>query len=96
VRTAPDNATGRFKSDFSTLVSKIIVPAARQQQITTVATVKQAGIIDASSDQVTVLVLLDQRTTSKSARKGMLDGSRDRVVMRKVGGTWLIAALDPV
>ena len=57
---------------------------------------KQAGIVAASTDQVTVLVLLDQTTTSKATKKGRLDGSRDRVVMRKVGGTWLIAALDPV
>ena len=95
-RSAPQNATGRFKSDFTSLVKRIIAPAAVQQQITTKATVKQAGIVDASADQVTVLVLLDQTTTSKTSKKGRLDGSRDRVIMRKVDGTWLVAALDPV
>jgi Mce-associated membrane protein len=96
VRTAPDNTTGRFKTDFTALLTQIIAPAAKRKQVITTATVKQVGIVDASSDQVTVLVLLDQATKSKTERRGRLDGSRDRVVMRKVGGTWLIAALDPV
>lgn len=93
---APQNATGRFKADFGQLVTRIIAPAAKQQQITTDATVKNAGVVAASADEVTVLVLLDQRTTSKSAKSGRLDGSRDRVVMRKVGDTWLVASLDPI
>jgi Mce-associated membrane protein len=96
VRTAPDNATGRFKTDFTSLVARVIAPLAKQKQVVTNATVKQAGIVDASADQVTVLVLLDQTTRSTASKTGQLDGSRDRVVMRKVGGTWLIAALDPV
>jgi Mce-associated membrane protein len=96
VRTAPDNTTGRFKTDFTSLVARVIAPLAKQKQVVTNATVKQAGIVDASADQVTVLVLLDQTTRSTASKTGQLDGSRDRVVMRKVGGTWLIAALDPV
>jgi Mce-associated membrane protein len=96
VRTAPDNTTGRFKTDFTSLVARLVAPLAKQKQVVTNATVKQAGIVDASADQVTVLVLLDQATTSTASKTGQLDGSRDRVVMQKVGGTWLIAALDPV
>ena len=93
---APGNATGKFKADFGQLVTRVIAPAAKQQRITTDATVKNAGVVAASADEVTVLVLLDQKTTSKTAKNGRLDGSRDRVVMRKVGDTWLVASLDPI
>lgn len=96
VRDAPKNATGTFKSDFSKLIAVAIAPAAKQQQITTKAVVKKAGVIDGGADQVTVLVLLDQTTTSKSSKNGSLDGSRDRVTLRKVDGSWLVSAFDPV
>lgn len=95
-RTAPLNTTGRFKTDLTALIARVIAPLAKQKHVITAAEVKQAGVVDASGDQVTVLVLLDQTTTSTKQKKGELDGSRDRVVMRNVGGTWLIAALDPV
>jgi Mce-associated membrane protein len=88
---APENTTGSFRTAFSQLVKKVIVPDAKQQHIVTRATVKSAGIIEAGSDRVVVLVLLDQVTTSKASKTGRLDGSRVTATLQHVAGKWLIA-----
>jgi Mce-associated membrane protein len=95
-KDAPANATGKFRQDYARLISTVIAPAAKQQHIITRATVKSAGVIDAHTDQVDVLVLLDQTTQSKSSATGRIDGSRIKVSMRKAGGTWLVEDLTPI
>ena len=96
VAAAPDNATGRFKTDFTQLITRVIAPAATAQKIVTNAQVKSAGVIDAHADSVVVLVMLDQTTTSKNLKGSRVDGSRVRVVMTRAGGTWLVSSLTPI
>src|SRR6476469_2948696 len=74
VAAAPDNATGQFKKDFTQLIPRVIAPAATAQKIVTNAQVKSAGVIDAQADSVTVLVMLDQTTTSKNIKGSRVDG----------------------
>ncbi len=96
VASAPTNATGQFKKDFTQLITRVIAPAAAKQKIVTTAQVKSAGVIDAHSDSVTVLVMLDQTTTSKATKGARVDGSRVRVVMTLDGGKWLVSSLTPI
>jgi Mce-associated membrane protein len=96
IATAPDNATGQFKKDFTELITRVIAPAARAQKIVTTAQVKSVGVIEAHSDSVTVLVMLDQTTTSKKTKGARVDGSRVRVVMTLTGGKWLVSSLTPI
>ena len=93
---APKNATGAFKKDFAQLIRTVIAPAAEQQQLTTAATVKSVGVVEAHATRVVVLVLLNQTTSSKSIKTPRLDGSRLRVTMRASGGTWLVSELTPI
>jgi Mce-associated membrane protein len=62
----------------------------------TTATVKSAGVISAHPDSVTVLVMLDQTTTSKTTKGARVDGSRVRVEMTRTGGQWLVSNLVPI
>jgi Mce-associated membrane protein len=96
VAHAPANTTGDFRKDFTQLVTSVIEPAAKQQHITTKATVKSVGIIDAHKNSVVVLVMIDQTTTSDSAKGGRIDGSRVRVTMLRAGNTWLVDDMTPV
>ncbi len=96
IASAPDNATGQFKKDFTELITRVIAPAARAQKIVTHADVKSVGVIEAHSDSVTVLVMLDQTTTSKKTKGARVDGSRVRVVMTLTGGKWLVSSLTPI
>jgi Mce-associated membrane protein len=96
IATAPDNATGQFKKDFTELITRVIAPAAKAQKIVTHADVKSVGVIEAHPGSVTVLVMLDQTTTSKKTKGARVDGSRVRVVMTQTGGKWLVSSLTPI
>ena len=95
-RTAPGNTTGAFKTQFTRLLTTVIAPTAIQQKQSVAATVKRVGIITANPRHVVLLVLLDQTTTSTTDPNGASNGSRERVTMSKVDGTWLVAALTPI
>ncbi|PPJ25555.1 hypothetical protein [Nocardia nova] len=88
--------TGDFKNRFQSLVRDTIVPAAKQQQTVTKASVVGKSVVKASVDAVTVLMFIDQSTTGKDTPQPRLDASRVRIQLDRVGGQWLISGLQPV
>ena len=90
-----DNLTGKFRSDFAELSSKVIIPIAHRDSITTTAKVVESSIVTAAADKVTVLLILNQETSSTKYQGPRLDGSRIRVGMTKVDGQWLISGITP-
>jgi Mce-associated membrane protein len=94
--SAADLLTGDFKNRFRSLVEETIVPAAKQHQTATKATVAGKSVVDGTSHSVTVLMFIDQTTTSKDAPAPRLDASRVRIHMDHVGDRWLISGLEPV
>lgn len=94
---ARDTTTGTFRGDFDTLVNDVVRPTAKRRRVSTSAVIAGAGVISASgSDQVTILVLLTQTSTSSVEKSPVVSTSRVSVVMAKAGSRWLIAGLDPV
>ncbi|MEV4241462.1 MULTISPECIES: hypothetical protein [unclassified Nocardia] len=91
-----DNLTGKFRSDFAELSSKVIIPIAHRDSIITTAKVVESSIVTAAADKVTVLLFLNQETSSTKYQGPRLDGSRIRVGMTKVDGQWLISDITPV
>ena len=87
---ASADTTGQFSGQFGVLASQLIGPNAAKQQTVTKATVPVAAAMDSSGDEVTVLVFVDQSTTSKQQPKAQKNASQLRVTMRKVNGRWLI------
>jgi Mce-associated membrane protein len=93
---APTNTTGDFKQAFTKLLTRFIAPGAKKQRISTKATIKSAGVIEAHANSAVVLVMIDQTTTSKDATPNQLDGSRVRVELTLIGGKWLVSDMTPV
>jgi Mce-associated membrane protein len=87
---ASADTTGQFSGQFGVLAGQLIGPNATKQQTVTNAAVPVAAAVDSSGNEVTVLVFVDQSTTSKQQPKAQKNASQLRVTMQKVKGRWLI------
>lgn len=94
--TTPQNLTGKFRDDFGKLGASVIIPAAHRDSIVTKATVVGTAVVSSGKDEVTLLMFLNQETTSTKYQGPRLDGSRVRVTMARASGTWLISDITPV
>ncbi|WP_072803711.1 h domain protein [Rhodococcoides yunnanense] len=94
--SAADGLTGDFKDEYSTLVADVIAPGAKEKSLTVQVTVQGTAVVDAAPDTATVLLFLNQITTSSDAPDAASSGSRVRMSMEKVDGRWLTSALEPI
>jgi len=94
--SATTNLTGEFHDEFADLARKVIVPAARAESIVTSAAVVESAVVESASDEVTVLMFLNQNTTSTKLSAPRVDGSRVRVDLSNHNGVWLISGINPV
>ncbi|WP_433506261.1 hypothetical protein ACQP04_07160 [Pseudonocardia halophobica] len=89
--------TGQFKDDYGSLLADIVGPAATQQQLTTRSSVVTSSVVGTEgTEQVTLLMFLNQTTQSAAKPDPTLSGSRIRVTMQEVDGAWLVSELTPV
>ncbi|MCD2107125.1 hypothetical protein O4214_21440 [Rhodococcus erythropolis] len=93
---AAGHLTSDFKTQFVNLTQQSIIPPAKQLGITTAASVAANSVVSATPDAVTVLMFLNQSTTTTESSTPKLDSSRVRVDLQKVDGNWLISGLQPV
>ncbi|MGW5514353.1 hypothetical protein [Nocardia africana] len=94
--TATQNLTGKFRDDFGKLGTSVIIPAAHRDSIVTKATIVGSAVVSSGKDEVTLLIFLNQETTSTKYQGPRLDGSRVRVTMARDAGAWLISDITPV
>ncbi len=87
--------TGEFKESYSVLTNDVVIPGAKEQQISAVATVPAMASISAEPDHAVVLVFVDQ-TVVIGAGTPTDTASSVRVTLDKVAGDWLISGFDPV
>ena len=92
---ARDLLTGDFRNAYTGLTNDVVIPGAKQQQITAVATVPAASSVSATANHAVVLVFVNQTTTVGSSAPSAL-ASTVRVTLDKVNGRWLISQFDPV
>jgi Mce-associated membrane protein len=88
--------TGDFRDEYTTLVNRVVAPAARRDGIVTRAEVAAASVVSAERDRVVTLLFVTQTTQSKALKEQRLDGSRLRITVSEVDGHWLISDLAPV
>jgi Mce-associated membrane protein len=88
--------TGDFRAYYQQFTSEIVRPAAQQQQLKTTATVQRAGVETLSGTSATVLVFVNQTTTSRDKPAPAVVSSSVRVNLTKVNGKWLISGFNPV
>jgi Mce-associated membrane protein len=88
--------TGDFRSKFDSLGVQVIVPSAQEQGIATSASVVETSTVSASESQVTLLVFVNQSSTTAADPTPKIAGSRIKVTLRNTEGSWLISELSPV
>jgi Mce-associated membrane protein len=92
---ARDRLTGDFRDAYTKLVNDVVIPGAKQKQITAVATVAAAASVSASETQAVALVFVNQ-TVTIGTEAPTDTASSVRVTLDKAHDRWLISRFDPV
>jgi Mce-associated membrane protein len=92
---ARDRMTGAFRDSYSSLTHDVVIPGAKQRQISAVATVPAAASVSATATHAVVLVFVDQ-TTIIGNDPPSNSMSSVRVTLEKLHDRWLISQFDPV
>lgn len=90
---AQSMTTGAFRRQYEADAPRLL-QIARQYKGITRADVWAAGTQAQSPSQVTVVLFVDQTTTQASDKTPRLSENRVEMVMRKVGGNWLVAGMQ--
>lgn len=92
---ARDRLAEPFKDQYTKLITDVVIPGAKQKQISAIATVPAAASMSASADHAVVLVFIDQSIVM-GADAPTTTSSTVRVTLDKDGDRWLISQFDPV
>jgi Mce-associated membrane protein len=92
---ARDLLTGDFRDSYTSLTNDVVIPGAKQKQISAVATVHAAASVSAAPNEAVVLVFVNQ-TVIVGHDAPTDTASSVRVTLDKIGGRWLISKFDPV
>jgi Mce-associated membrane protein len=93
---AKTHLTGDFLNYYNQFTQDIVTPAAKQKSVKTSATVVRAAVAELKPESASVLVFLNQTTTSKENVDGSFTASSVKVGLTKLNGAWLISSFDPV
>ncbi|HYB82502.1 MAG TPA: hypothetical protein VED43_12820 [Mycobacterium sp.] len=92
---ARDRMTGSFRDSYTQLIHDVVVPGAKQKQISATATVPAAASVSASPNHAVVLVFVNQ-TIIVGNDAPSSTASSVRVALDKVDNRWLISDFTPV
>jgi Mce-associated membrane protein len=92
---ARDLLTGGFRDYYTKLTSDVIIPTAKEKQISAVASAPAAGAVSADPNHAVVLAYVNQ-TVVVGTGVPTDNLTRVRITMDKVDGRWLISKFDPV
>jgi Mce-associated membrane protein len=92
---ARDRLTGKFRDDYTKLINDLVIPGAKQKQISSAATVPAAASVSATVNRAVVLVFVNQ--TIVIGKDPPSDtASCVRLTLDKAGDRWLISQFDPI
>ena len=92
---ARDRLTGTFKDAYTLLIHDVVIPGAKQKQISAVAKVPAAGAVSATPDHAVVLLFVDQ-TVNVGNDPPTDTASAVRVTLDRQGDRWLISQFEPI
>ncbi|MGE0214672.1 hypothetical protein [Mycolicibacterium sp.] len=92
---ARDLMTGAFLDSFTSLAADVVIPGAKEQKISSTATVTAAASVTATTDHAVVLVFVDQ-TTAVAGAPPTKTASTVKVTLDKVVGRWLMSEFAPL
>lgn len=93
---AKSHLTGEFRDYYSQFSDEILMPAARDREVTTSASVVRAANAEIHSNTAKVLVFVNQTTTSRERPEPAQSASSVMVSLTKIDGRWLMSAFDPI
>ena len=89
--------TGDFRDQYTSLINDVVIPGAKQKQITAVASVPEDGAASVSAEPNHAVVLVFVNQTVVVGQDVPTDtASSVRVTLDKDGDRWLISKFDPV
>jgi Mce-associated membrane protein len=92
---ARSRLTGEFRGQYTDLTNNVVIPGAKQKQISAVASVPAAASVSANPSHAVVLVFINQTVTIGNGVPADT-ASSVRITLDKVGDRWLISQFDPV
>jgi Mce-associated membrane protein len=92
---ARDRLTGSFRDSYTALTHDVVIPGAKQKQISAVVNVPAVASVSASTDHAVVLVFVNQ-TIIVGTDAPSATASSVKVSLDKIGGRWLISDFTPV
>lgn len=92
---AADKLTGALKDSYSSLTRDVVIPGAKQKQISAVATVPASATVSATPQHAVVLLFVNQ-TVILGNDPPTSTSSRVRVTLDKIDSRWLVAGFDPI
>jgi Mce-associated membrane protein len=95
LKAARDRLTGGFKDSYTQLIQDVVIPGAKKQHISAVATVPAAASVSATPQHAVALLYVDQ-TVIVGDDAPTDTSSIVRVTMDRTGGRWLISGFDPI
>jgi Mce-associated membrane protein len=91
---ASDRLTGQFRDSYTSLTNEVVIPGAKEKNISATATVPAASSVSASEDHAVVLVFVDQSVIVGNDAPSAT-ASAVQVTLDQTGGRWLISGFDP-
>ncbi|MCU1672855.1 MAG: molecular chaperone DnaJ [Frankiales bacterium] len=86
--------TGDFRKQYDKTTTKVVSDVAKQYKAVVKADVVSAGVVRATPEQVVTIVYVNQVTTSTRVTGEKVDLSRVKMTLAKVGGRWLVTAVN--
>ncbi|MDF3304289.1 twin-arginine translocation pathway signal [Rhodococcus sp. T2V] len=96
VGVAKERLTGEFLDYYTQFTTDVVVPAAKESRVATQATVAASGPVEVAADTATVLLFVNQSTTSAAKPEPAVTATSISVELTKSGDDWLISGFDPV
>jgi Mce-associated membrane protein len=91
---ARDLLTGPFRDTYITMTNDIVIPGAKQQGITAVASVPGAAIESVDKNRAVTMLYVNQKV-SVGGQMPTDNLSTVRVTLDKVGDRWLVSQFEP-
>jgi Mce-associated membrane protein len=95
LEAARGKLTGTFLDAYTKLTHDVVIPGAKQKQISAVATVPGAASKSATANHAVVLLFVNQ-SVIMGQDAPTNSASSVRVTLDKIDGRWLISGFDPV
>jgi Mce-associated membrane protein len=95
LEAAKGRLTGTFLETYTSLTNDVVVPGAKQKQISASATVPAATSTSATATHAVVLLFVNQ-TVVVGKEAPTSTASSVRVTLDKIDGRWLISQFEPV